>query len=227
MAWEFEERFETGPDTATITTSNTDFTGVTGTHVFSSAQVAHGSLAASMDTSTTTRFEAEAPSALTQVFARFYMRIPANPSATNEFLRITEAGGTNIGLQLRMTTAGLVQARSLGASQTVTMSVATATGQWVRIEAMLVAGATGTGQMEIRLYNSPDSTTATDTISHATWDGVASPQRVELRSLVGVASQFYDEAKNSDADWVGPFSTGDSLLRVAGSVATGSLVDSV
>ena len=101
----------------------------------------------------------------TSVWIRVYMYFVATPNASYRLgiFRTSAAGNSAI---IQITTGGIIRfLRADGSTITSSAgSTAIATGQWIRIEARCLSSTTA-GEVEWWLYNSPESTTATESIS--------------------------------------------------------------
>jgi hypothetical protein len=171
MAIKFDEAFETGPDAAAITTSNSQLTSTTvpagASVVFSSTQ-ARGTLSAAVTTPSTYAATYMGKSGLNvtgqDVWFRWYGFYAdfITPGQSPGFLRTTNAVSVAC-FSMRPSTTGIIQIQN-GAGTTIAAAdgtVPVAVNQWIRIEIRLTPGST-TGQVEWWLYNTPDSTTADD-----------------------------------------------------------------
>jgi hypothetical protein len=171
MAIKFDEAFETGPDAAAITTSNSQLTSTTvpagGSVVFSSTQ-ARGTLSAAVTTPSTYAATYMGKSGMNvtgqDVWFRWYGFYAdfITPSQSPGFLRTTNAVSIAC-FSMRPSTTGIIQIQN-GAGTTIAAAdgtVPVAVNQWIRIEIRLTPGST-TGQVEWWLYNTPDSSVADD-----------------------------------------------------------------
>ena len=103
-------------------------------------------------------------SSITDTYGRFYLYRSAVPSGTlHQLIRFQNTGSFSSYIAINHST-GRLYIRDVSAAKTATGTVSIATSQWIRIEYHLVTHAS-TGSLEVKLFNSPDSTTATETIS--------------------------------------------------------------
>lgn len=171
--------FEGGTDTTAISTANSGGTSGTAfdvtstptgtTLAFSSTHVAHGGMAMFASPGATV----SSPSArwtttvgsLSTVWVRAYIYLTGYPAAQNRLIEF-RSGAAAVAATLRMNTNGTLSAG--GASGTaVTTTTVVPLNQWVRVEMMAVGSATA-GQVEIKLFTSMDSSTATETQTSGT-----------------------------------------------------------
>lgn len=163
--------FETGVAGVGLSTSDagsaTAFDNVTAfggnTITYDATHVANGTLACKPDATNNTASVAvfrwsTGIGTLTDWYGRVYLWADANPAGSYRFL----ADYNNDYPQLRITSAGKIQAVDAGASQAVITTASISLGQWVRIEWHLIHSAT-VGQWEVKLFNTATSTTADET----------------------------------------------------------------
>lgn len=204
--------FEEGSNGTTITTTNTGdaadqaFDNVAGSPSFSNTEAHSGSLSAYFPTGAARHVDylAATLGSPTSVWSRAYVWLTALPSGT---VRVVSGDGpTTQNLhRVSITPAGLLSCLILGSGSTSTSSVAVATGQWVRIETLMTTDGT-TATVEVRLWNSPDSTGPPDAdISQSGSTSDASVAGVELgpQSTFG-ADQYWDDVAVSTSGWIGP-----------------------
>lgn len=102
---------------------------------------------------------------VTDFYGRAYLYLAANPTTVpHRFVRDRLAGVTKYSVEI--TTSGFVQINSDASTSVGTGAVAVSLNQWVRIEWHFIHSAT-VGQIEAKLFNSAESTTATETITSA------------------------------------------------------------
>jgi hypothetical protein len=213
--------FEAGANGNTITTAGgegaaTPFDvitiGTTGSVAYSNAQFAHGGLSALVAqggtngqsyVSWTTAF-----GTVTDHYGRIYIYMTANPAVQNAILRIQ--GGASQAARIDITTAGKIAGLDSASSAlwtTTTNSVAL--NQWVRIEYHIVHSAT-VGQGEVKLFNSADSATPTETqIGAANKNTLASADTYKLGIGISVGTQqnntvWFDDVMANAAGYPGP-----------------------
>lgn len=167
---------EGGTDTTTVTTVNSGGTsgdawstvtiGASATLKFSTTQK-RNTLSYEIATPATSVASYLAWSGLTfgtqtNLFVRVYAYLAANP-VTNALRLINFFnGGTEVGGVLIQTSGGLQLRDSAG--NITGASSAIALDQWIRIECSIVCNAS-TGSIEVKLFNTADSTTPTDTLT--------------------------------------------------------------
>jgi hypothetical protein len=187
--------------------------GTNGTAIYDNTHVAHGSLAvktATGATATPTTFgwTTATGSPLTSWF-RCYLYFTANPvgSGTRFFL-ITDSTGNGC-TRFIINTSGKVVAQDSAGSIIITTTNAISLNQWVRVEGMSFLNAS-TGQMEIKLYNSPESTTPTETLTSAASQNTLSGTQTRWvfgpdANLANQGPYWIDDFAVSDAGYIGPF----------------------
>src|SRR6266568_693984 len=138
--------------------------GTGNTLIFDNTHVAHGTLACKVATGSGggaayCSWIASLGTQTVQTWFETYLYFPANPVAGLQCVVYVPGSGTSF--NVRVTTGGLIQ---LYNSTTLLLSFtnAVALNQWVRIEGYCVPN-TSTGSVSCSLYNSADSTTATET----------------------------------------------------------------
>jgi hypothetical protein len=144
------------------------------------------------------------------VWWRGYFWFPSQPAATFKFCRLHTAAGATCGF-LALNNASKIIGLNAAQGNLTVGTVNVTYGQWVRLE-MRVRAATSNGQLEWRLFNSPESTSADDTKSDTTavlgsdvdrmqWGATAS-------TLPASYTFYYDDLAVSTTDWIGPLVTG-------------------
>ena len=98
--------------------------------------------------------------AAAQNWYRKYLYLPALPSATCTVVN-NEVSGSKVG-DVIVNHNGTLSVRDSGSNVILTTTNTVPTGAWFRIEGYFTSNAS-TGQAELKLFNSPDSTTATET----------------------------------------------------------------
>jgi len=171
--------FEGGTTGTTISTGNSGpgsgnaFDAVSapgggGTLAFSNAEAAHGSLACDLATTGTTGTPYVAwttsMGSQAQVWFRLYLYFTANPSATQRVFAALQ-GGTACAT-IAVGTSGKLQFLNAAGSAIFTQTGTIPLNQWFRIEGFIIGSAT-VGQVELKRFNSPDSTVASETNTSA------------------------------------------------------------
>ncbi len=165
--------FEAGVDGNTIATGegNTPYDlagkGASGTFTYSSTQK-YGTLSAKVTTGTGA-FQiirwSTALGTLTDQYGRAYLFVPSLPGSAQAII-MDSANGGNPRWGFVLNSDGKITLRNgtaLGSTQ-ASATVAISTNQWVRLEFRVISSAT-VGQMEIKLFNSPDSAVVTETVA--------------------------------------------------------------
>lgn len=148
----------------------------------------------------------------TAIFFRWYMYISAYPTTNRHYaLAIRNSAGSACGF-IRIFTSGVVSAADASNSGFgADGSVGIALDQWVRLEARCVASTT-VGELGWRLYNSPDSTTISDSASGTGLTLAANVDQVwyGLTTAPFPAvpyTSYIDDVAVSTTDWIGPSQT--------------------
>jgi hypothetical protein len=214
--------FEGGTDGVTISAANSGgasgdaFSAVAGTAiVFSAAANMHGGMGMKVDTpgATTTYGSWTGFGTLTvNTYFRVYLRLSTTPVTNSWYLAVMrdqadlEYGG------LTINTTGKVQARN-NANSNIASSIGTVNvniASWFRLEWRSLPSLTA-GEIEWRLYNSPDSTTITETVNstgnalRADLGGV----RWGSKSTAPAGVMEFDDLAVSTVDWIGPSGGGE------------------
>lgn len=219
--------FEEGTSGTTISTSNTAGTGEmafdsvqigsSATLTFDNTQSAHGGLAAKITTPATATFShffwgTKLGSGQTQVFFRAYFYFPTlPPSGTRLFSLWNTTSGSTLEDAVIVNSSG--QLTWVNAA-TGTLTTVLPTSQWCRIEGFLTTGSTN--NISISLYESMDSTTATETqtASHSGYGTIGSVGAGVSNSVASVTMWVDDFEASPDAA-IGPV-TGIVAFDAAG-----------
>lgn len=169
--------FDGGSAGATIDASNSGgasgniFSSAIGSAItYSSVQVHSGRFAAcGVDLTGTGWLEWDTLGSITSnVYFRWYMYLSAYPTTSHYYpLRLQTTGGASACAFLRVVSDGtghMSAADSTLSGVGAEGSVAVALNRWVRVEARVLPSATA-GQIEWRLYNTPDSQTISDSFN--------------------------------------------------------------
>lgn len=219
--------FNGGSDGTSITAANSGGTSGNafdfvqgGGLVFTNAQSHSGGMAIrGVDLTGSNWVEWDSLGSLTgAVYFRWYLYISGTP-ATNAYysIRLRSSTPADFGfLKVNTSTRYLeTVAFDLGGMGD-TGSVAVATGQWVRVEWRVVAGASGAGNSQWKLFNTADSTTPSDTNpgdGSGMWFAANCDQALfGMPSAVLPATPFtvyMDDIAVSTTDWIGPTQAGN------------------
>lgn len=146
------------------------------------------------------------------VYVRFYLNMPAL-SADNNFYPLgirTQADAASGALRILSSgNGGVLQMRDASNTQIGSDSaVGVASGQWVRLECRIKSSTT-VGEMEYRLFNSPESTVADATGSASGAVLGADTGRTNFGINTATPASFtayFDDLAVSSVDWIGPLS---------------------
>lgn len=142
----------------------------------------------------------------TDHYGRFYMWIASNPAASKTALYHRNSSTFAVGI--RITSAGKLTIYD-GSTDRATTTNAVTTSAWVRVEYHAVHD-TVNGSMELKLFNSPESTTPTETISASTFNSRASATDAKLVGPTGSYSIRFDDVIVGASAYPGP--TGNSIV---------------
>lgn len=137
------------------------------TIIYDNTFAAHDTLAAKFDNTTTPAGSCHlqwgaAVGTLTEHYGRVYLYATANPSGSVRLINFDNGGA--FACRINLSSAGKLQWSDNTGTAATTNSITL--NQWVRIEYHVVHSAT-VGQGEIKLYNTPDSATVTETLTTA------------------------------------------------------------
>jgi hypothetical protein len=226
---DFTADFEAGSNGATITTaggeaSATAFTGVVGAPTYSNTHVAHGLLAAKC------RHDQDdyvnwAGSDVTESYGRFYVYCTGVPDGYVAIHKTYDGGSPMVEIFLGTGDNKIIIRDSTTAS--VTSTNALATGGWARIEYHIVHSAT-VGQATVRIYNTPDSSTATEELSSpASWNTGTKGNSYtfgHIETFSGGGSdidRWFDDLVANATTWPGPATTPAQHLAPSADSADG------
>lgn len=218
MALPLSNTFEGGSAGTTLTTANTGgasgdaFQSIVLTPTFS-ASPARGTL--SMQIAQVVYSESfvrwdGAGSLTTNVYARAYLWIPANPTVNQRVIHFITSGAA-ISAAIRISTTGVVIGLNAvgGAITGLTGSTVVAKNQWIRLEARCKSSTT-VGELEWRLFNTdPDATSPTETLTSGSTEVLgADTDRLYVGTIgsSGTANQTwnFDDLAFASAGWIGP-----------------------
>jgi len=240
MAYLRENTLEGGTDTVAVSTANSGgasgdaFTEVSGTELkYSSAQAAVGGMSMRLVDPTGIMYAAwTGLGALTvPVFIRFYTYLSALPPTNRLYaVRVMDDAFESMAL-MRILSNGIISPADWTNSGVGDATVAIATAQWIRIEMRIVYGTT-TGEIAWRLFNTPDSTTPTDSGSvtgvataAGTGTGLGDVRFGVVTTPTPVApfTVYYDGLAIDTVDWIGPAAAGptQAILPDADTTTTG------
>ena len=159
----------------------------------------------------------------TQEWFRLYLYFTANPSTQHQVF-VALVSGTRAA-DVIITSAGKVSVRNAAGTAitgaTTTNSIAL--NQWVRIEGYIISSAT-VGQAEIKLFNTPDSATPTETDTSAATQNTLGGTLNQFRygmGTGGVTGQTWwmDDVAVSVSGYIGPGAIVQSMIPGAPTAA--------
>jgi len=142
----------------------------------------------------------------TQLWFRQYLYFTANPAALVGVLKLEHVATQTC--QIAITTGGQVRALDGGNGGIFTTTASIALNQFIRIEGFCI-GDPSVGQVEVKLFNSADSTTPTETKTSAAnvnTTGTMGTGQWGCPSFIGSLTDPYWQADIgvSDAGYLGP-----------------------
>ena len=212
--------FEGGTNGTTISTGNSgglsgnafDVVNVpaSGTVAFSNAEAAHGSLSGELATTTAgSPYVAWSNSMGTQnqVWFREYLYFTANPGSAQRVFE-PNSGGTAGGGVMVGTSGKLLTVDSSGTTET-TSTNSIPLNAWFRIEGYVIGSATA-GQVQVALFDSPDSTVSTEVNTTAGNLNTGGPLTVyrfghgDGSTIANLGPFWMDNIGLSNAGYLGP-----------------------
>lgn len=219
-----DERFETGPDTATIDTTNSGFTAVGGTstngsRTFTSTGPHDGALCGKFTAGSTTgsmwgRYDLAAASST--IYLRQYVKFTgAFPSNGTGIGYLRNSGGTVLA-RLEVNSAGTFDIKN-GTTLQATSTTTATLDQWCRLEWGLNAA---TGQ-ELRIYvgANVEGTTPDETITGAFTATTGQQMLLGWGGNTANRTMYLDAVAIDNATWVGPLVSGGTPATVAAPAA--------
>lgn len=224
---------EGGSDGTTVTTANSGgssgdafdsvvINGV-GTLAYRSAHAAHGGLSYGVNPDISQLCYVQWSTTIgtqTDFYGRCYLYLTANPSSnTINLLRFLN--GTALAAAVRVSAAGKLQAIDAAGTQQGGTTAVVSLNTWIRIGWHVVTNAT-TGSIEVKLYNTPDSLTPTETLTLTglNTNTQATVYRFGMAVLAGVdfPEFFIDDLGITTAGYPGPAAQATSDLGTGADV---------
>ena len=200
-----------------------DVVDATGTVTFSTAQAAHGSVSMLVSTGVSAlAYAGYTLSSVTTDYMRCYIRLTALPGVVQILTRYLS--GASQSLRVNVKAAGTLEVRDAGNSVVGTTTSAVSINTWWRLEMFTTFSAT-VGAVALRLYNTADGTTITDSLNLSGLTLTANA--TALRFGVGAAAAsipttYYDDLAVEGATWHGPTVRSVTPTGIAVAAATGS-----
>ena len=196
--------------------------------VYDTARASHGTVSMRSDHQSTASGVSQAgwdvsSIPLKTLFVRFYIYFPAPPSGQfKSVFTITRASGAAVVGRLSVNSTGQVTLWLKTGSSGVLGGWSTASSdpltpnQWTRIEAMFnIKVDASTPASEVRIYDSPNSTTPTDTRTGGTIYELDDMDKAGfgIDATGPYGPLWIDSVKISDEDWIGPVSTASTSFQ--------------
>jgi hypothetical protein len=220
--------FDAGTNGNTIATGDTAhgnvWTSVTGTPTYDTTHAAHGANAANLVVSSAQKVLNWGSVSYAEHWGRLYAYYTANPGSNGIYMyRSGPSNGMSFYVKSSATAGDIVVrngAAVLGTStNTITLNA------WIRIEWHVLYNTGSSGSVELKLYNTADSTTATETM---TYTGLTSPQSAatsfDFGQWAGAATISYwlDQIVEGATAYPGPFPVSTTSPVISGSAPVGS-----
>ncbi len=142
--------------------------GAGATAIYDNAQAHNGSLAAKLATGGSAADcslnYGSAIGSQPTVYFRAHVYMTANPGTSHRLIDAWDSGSGQLCFAIYLTSSGQLMSVNTAGSTIQTMSASVNLGSWFRVEVMLI-GHASTGQVEVKLFNTADSTTPTETIT--------------------------------------------------------------
>lgn len=205
---------------------------------FSSAQAAHGqlsyhiSIAAAAGPYVIWDNVTITPNTKT-MYARMYFYYPSSPATTGRFFQFANTSVALIG-GIGIDSSDNLTLKDSAGTTVSTSTTTIPTNSWFRLEVMVFSSAT-VGQIELKIYLSPDSNTATETLTSAanlnTRGDDIKLAIFGLPTSVASADFYMDDLAVQDTGYIGPATTTPgaattavSSIAAATATANGAIV---
>lgn len=202
-------------DAGSATAWDTESTAGASTRTYSDAVVAHGGLSMKLTwnaASETVISWTTALGTVTDHYGRFYLYMLANPSNFCDILRMLSGGSPSF--YASVIPAGTIALADQGGNNIGTTTNALALNQKTRIEYHIIHSVT-VGQVELKLFNSAESTTPTETLTTAADKNLlasADEIRYGIRGGQSSSSYYYDDIVANATSYPGPVITATANL---------------
>lgn len=231
--------FEGGTSGTTISTGNSggasgsafDVVTIGGTSAvaYSNAQAAHGALSgkftvASGVSNISSIAWSTSMGTQTQIWYRMYLYFTSAPASFGLWRALQ---GASLCAGIVLVTDGTIQGRSSSNATVFTTASSYPLNQWFRLEGF-VTGSASVGQMQLKLFGSPNGTIPTETqTTAANLNTLGSPNTYQYGVLTSDAATFWmDDLGLSSAGYIGPVKTPGGTSRttiVPSLVAAGAI----
>ena len=196
--------------------------GSTGDSVkYDNTHVAHGSLAAKMTTGSggnlTLRWDLAHFGTLSDWYGRMYLYMTANPASAMTFFRPQKT--TTQAFQLLIDTSGHIVVQDTSSATLATFTNAISLNQFVRVE--VHANHTGSA-LEVKLFNSADSSTATETQTLNSVSMQSNATRLDFRTNITSTIYWIDQLVGGATAYPGPYPVSTVAPAVSGTASSGS-----
>lgn len=178
----------------------------TGTVAFTTGQAAHGTTSMLIATGgvSSLAYAGYTLASVTSDYMRCYIRLTSLPGVVQILTRYMS--GASQSLRVNVKAAGTIEVRDASNSVVGTTTSAVSTGVWWRLEMFTTFSAT-VGAVVLRLYNTADGTSVTDSLNLSGLTLTASSTALRYGVGAAVASipnTWYDDVATEGATWHGP-----------------------
>jgi hypothetical protein len=223
----FRNSFDNGTTGATITTGNSatsgDAFGGTGigagaTLVYEATNTLHGAHSAAINPAAAVVCYMEfRPAALAEWYGRIYVKLSALPAGTIGLFVFRDSATAVQHGYVSILTTGQIRLLDANAATVATTTATLTAGSWSRIECRFLGHASA-GVLEAKLFNTVESTTATETISGTGLDTNGTIDRLRFgqnNNPAGDVAVFYvDEPYFSPTGYPGPWTAPAQTVTV-------------
>lgn len=142
------------------------------------------------------------------IWVREYIYFTANPGSSGSVVNINNLGAGTTNMAVFVDTNGKVAVNDTTNAQVGLTTTSITLNSWVRIEALCSTGTTtSNGSFTLRLFNTTESFTPTETISASGLNFTTTlPDRVSWTFCSGATSYQADDFAATDNTWLGPAS---------------------
>lgn len=140
----------------------------------------------------------------TDHYGRIYIYCESNPGSTINLIR--GDNGAAGAYRIQINSSGLIELLNNAGSIVGTFTTPIGLDQWVRVEFHVVHDATN-GTIEAKLFNQPEDTTPTETVSVTPVATEASSDSILFRNNVSSYAFYLDDIVAGDSTWPGPIVT--------------------
>jgi hypothetical protein len=146
------------------------------------------------------------PGVGSSLYTRFYFYATSAPSADVTIVRYGDSSDS-VNAYIDFLSTGVFKL-SVSGSGSATLSTSTSLNTWVRVEARL-----GSVNSTIRLFNTTESTTATESVNDGYIQSAVGTVRFGVNATTAGGPFWWDSLALSAEDWIGPESTASTSFQ--------------